>query len=98
VWYQARHQGLVDFNFADFLPQMVRYRRDAGPRMTDFLGWYPAEFQWQANGGGGYDYFIVKAPLDISEAIFKEKRSAVTLVERSGWWWLYRNDERAQAR
>jgi hypothetical protein len=65
--------------------------------MTDRLGWYPTEFQWEANGGARYDYFLVKAPVDISNEIFKEKRGAVELVTRSGWWWLYRNLERDPA-
>ena len=95
VWYQSRHLGIVDFNFADFFSQMARYRKDAGPRITDDLGWYPTEFQWSANGGDSYDYFIVKSRLDISSEIFKEKRGAVQLVIHSGPWWLYRNEERA---
>jgi hypothetical protein len=97
VWYQATRGGIVDFNFADFYSQMVRYKSTAGPRMTDGLGWYPTEFQWEANGGARYDYFLVKAPVDISNEIFKEKRGAVELVTRSGWWWLYRNLERDPA-
>jgi hypothetical protein len=91
AWYAATRQGIVDFNFADFISQMVRYRKDAGPRMTDLLGWYPTQFDWRANGGAQYDYFIVKARFDVSEAIFKEQRGSVELVTRSGWWWLYRN-------
>lgn len=95
AWYQAERRGVVDFNFADFFSQMARYRKDAPQRVTEILGWYPTEFQWKANGGAHYDYFIVKAPLDISNEIFKEKRSSVEFVGRSGWWWLYRNLERA---
>lgn len=97
VWYAATERGVVDFNFADFFSQMVRYKADAGPRMTDFLGWYPTEFAWQTHGGARYDYFIVKSSSDISEQIFKDKRGSVELVTHSGWWWLYRNLERAPA-
>ena len=32
AWYAATGHGIVDFNFADFISQMVRYRKDAGPR------------------------------------------------------------------
>ena len=87
---QAKGRGIVDFNFANFISQMVRYRR-CTTRMTDELGWDPAEFDWQANGGERYDYFIVRSRSDISEEIFKEQRDSVELVTRSGWWWLYRN-------
>lgn len=97
AWYAATRHGIVDFNFADFISQMVRYRKDAAPRMTDLLGWYPTQFDWRANGGEQYDYFIVKARFDVSDAIFKEQRGAVELVTRSGWWWLYRNLRRTSA-
>ncbi len=49
------------------------------------------------NGGASYDYFLVKASFDVSQEIFKERRGAVELVARSGWWWLYRNVEREAA-
>lgn len=94
AWYQATHRGIVDFNFADFYSQMARYKANAGPRMDENLAWYPTDFRWEANGGGSYDYFIVKSGFDISNEIFKEKRAMVQLVAHSGWWWLYRNNER----
>jgi hypothetical protein len=94
AWYQASRGGVVDFNFADFFPQPVRYRADAGPRIAEQLAWYPTAFDWQAHGGARYDYFLVKASFDISPEIFKERRNSVELVARSGWWWLYRNVER----
>jgi hypothetical protein len=94
AWYQAKHRGIVDFNFADFHSQMARYKSTAGPRIVEQLAWFPSAFLWGAHGGDKYDYFIVKANFDVSNEIFKEKRSAVRLVARSGWWWLYRNVER----
>lgn len=94
AWYAATGPGIVDFNFADFISQLVRYRKDAGARITDTLGWYPTEFDWNRDGGERYDYFMVKASADISPLIFKEHRDSVELVARSGWWWLYRNSAR----
>lgn len=97
AWYQAKHAGIVDFNFADFYSQMVRYKADAGPRIDETTTWYPDAFEWDRHGGERYDYFIVKANADISPQIFKHKREAVELVVRSEWWWLYRNKEKVQA-
>lgn len=94
AWYQARQSGIVDFNFADFYSQPARYKGDVGPRLNEMLGWYPTRFQWSEHGGAKYDYFIVKSNFDVSNEIFKEKRSSVELVTRNGWWWLYRNLER----
>jgi hypothetical protein len=94
AWYAATQRGISDFNFADFISQMVRYRKDAGPRITEDLAWYPTMLDWQRHGGDSYDYFIVKSPFDISGPIFKQRRGNVELVARSGWWWLYRNVRR----
>jgi hypothetical protein len=97
AWYQASRGGIVDFNFGDFFPQMVRYRAAAGPRMDEHLAWMPTDFDWNANGGARYDYFLVKASFDVSPEIFRARRGSVELVARSGWWWLYRNVERSAA-
>jgi hypothetical protein len=97
AWYQAKRAGVVDFNFADFYSQMVRYPADAGPRIDERVTWYPELLDWNANGGAKYDYFIVKANGDISPHIFKDKLAAVELVARSEWWWLYRNKEKSAA-
>jgi hypothetical protein len=91
AWYQATSGGVADFNFAEFHPQMVRYRAGAGPRISETGAWYPAAFEWDRNGGDRYDYFIVKSSFDASDAIFKDRRSSAELVTQSGWWWLYRN-------
>ena len=90
AWYQATHGGVVDFNFAEFHPQMVRYRPGVGPRISETGVWYPTAFEWDRSGGDRYDYFVVKSPVDASAAIFKGRRSSVELVTQSGWWWLYR--------
>lgn len=92
-WYQVTGRGVVDFNFGDFYVQPVRYRRDAGPRMNERLAWYPFAFRWDLNGGDKYDYFVIKSDVDVSVAIFKERRGSVELVAHEGWWWLYRNVE-----
>jgi hypothetical protein len=97
AWYQAKKHGIVDFNFAEFYSQMARYKPDAAPRISETATWYPQLFEWQANGGASYDYFLIKANADVSEHIFKDKRDAVQLVGRVDWWWLYRNNEKLAA-
>lgn len=97
AWYQARQAGVVDFNFGEFYSQMARYKPDAGPRISETTTWYPQLFDWNKEGGAGYDYFLVKANADVSEQIFKDKRGSVELVAREEWWWLYRNTERLAA-
>lgn len=94
AWYQTTHRGIVDFNFADFYSQTVRYRPDAGGRISENLAWEPRWFEWARDGGDAYDYFAVRSRVDISDDIFKDHRSAVELVAHSGAWWLYRNTAR----
>jgi hypothetical protein len=88
-WYQAERRGVVDFNFADF--QMVVQRRDTDrPRVKEGLELSPILFDWQANGGSTYDYFLVRAPADFGNVIFKEHAADVELLGKAGMWWLYR--------
>ena len=98
AWYQATKGGVVDFNFGDFYSQMVRYRPNTGARINETVAWYAPAFDWAANGGDGYGYFLIKANFDIAEAVFKERQGSVELVAQSGWWWLYRNVELRDAR
>jgi hypothetical protein len=92
-WYQAQKAGIVDFNFADF--RLVLRRADATEaRIDEQLAWSPQLFQWSAHGGSRYDYFLVKADVDVSPILFKDRLPSVSLVKRSGWWWLYANAER----
>jgi hypothetical protein len=93
AWYQATKGGVVDFNFAEFYSQMVRYRPNAGPRITETTTWYAAAFDWDSNGGDRYAYFLIKANFDVADVVFKERRGSVELVTQSGWWWLYRRVE-----
>lgn len=90
-WYQSQGRGVIDFNFGLFYGTMVIYKDDKRPAFNDTLTWLPMEFQWDANGGDNYDYFIVHANIDVSKAIFKGiSRKRVELIAQEGWWWLYR--------
>jgi hypothetical protein len=94
AWYQAVGGGIVDFNFAEFYSQMVRYRPSAGPRIAEQVAWYPLAFEWELHGGANYDYFLVKSSFDAGPLIFKDKAGNIELVTQQGWWWLYRNLDR----
>lgn len=89
-WYQAERRGVVDFNFGVFHTAVVRYKLDKRPTMANTLAWNPAKFDWQKTGGDDYDYFVIRSRTDVSAEIFKDKRSAVTLLRNEGWWWLYK--------
>lgn len=60
AWYQAERHGLVDFNFAWFPPQIVRYRPDQLPVASPGFEWHPERFDWQTYRGEEYRYFFVR--------------------------------------
>lgn len=93
-WYQAEHQGLVDFNFAWVPPQIVRYRVDQRPPVPMGLAWEPQTFDWQANGGALYRYFIVRhGPPDMSPT-FRGAPCMPRLLKASGTWRVYERVDR----
>lgn len=61
-WYAAEKRGLVDFNFAWFPPQIVRYRKEAAPEFIPSYEWRPDRFR-DLSDCNRYDYLVVrKAP------------------------------------
>jgi len=89
VWYQATKQGLVDFSFASFFPQVVRYKRDSLPPADPNFVWIPHTFHWDEHAPYQYTYFLVKHPLDVSQHLFPNNEAK--LITNSGDWWLYEN-------
>lgn len=94
VWYQAEQGGLVDFSFADFHGPLLRYRTPRKGRVREIISWYPLLFDWKADGGDRYRYFLVRAPFDPGAGVFKQDVDKVELVSRSGLWWLYEKAEK----
>lgn len=87
VWYQASKGGLVDFNFAYFFPQVVRFKPENIPPANDGFVWYPHTFEWNRLKASQYDYFLIKYNADISNEIFPE--NSVFLIRNIGDWYLY---------
>jgi hypothetical protein len=96
AWYQATHRGVVDFNFAEFFPQIVRYRKDAPPRIDEYVATDIGNFDWQRNGGDRYDYFLVKSNADMGASLFSGHTEHLKLIAHEASWWLYQNMDRAQ--
>lgn len=63
AWYQAERNGLVDFNFAWFPPQVVRWRPERASAVTPGFEWYPQRFDWTKHEGERYRYFFVHGTL-----------------------------------
>ena len=58
AWYQADSRGFVDFNFAWFPPQIVRFRPDRAPALKPGFEWKPERFDWQLHEGWRYRWFL----------------------------------------
>ena len=94
AWYQAERGGFVDFNFAVFLPQIVRYRPDTMPARFSREDWAqnPAGgFDWQRDGAAAYRYFFVRHRGPLPEAFFPSGPCRPVPVKSSGDWSLYEN-------
>jgi hypothetical protein len=89
VWYQAEKSGFVDFNFAWFPPQIVRFRAEHLPAVDKGLDWNPGDFNWKQNHGDDYRYFIVRHTEPIPKNLFDGAECPpVTLIE-SGTWTVF---------
>jgi len=96
AWYQATRGGIVDFNFAEFFPQIVHYKKGAPPHIAEYVATDIATFNWDAHGGARYDYFLVKSNADMTEALFPGHIDHLKVIVHDGSWWLYQNMDRAQ--
>jgi len=89
AWYQAEKQGLVDFNFAWFPPQIVRYRANRLPAVQPGFEWHPKRFDWVKHHGSDYRYFLVRSAKRLPEGLFNGADCAPELVEESGEWRVF---------
>lgn len=89
AWYQAEKQGLVDFNFAWFPPQIVRYRPDRLPGIQPGFEWHPERFNWVKNNGSDYRYFIARSKHPLPERLFEGADCPPQLMLTRGEWQVF---------
>jgi hypothetical protein len=87
LWYQAEYGGLVDFNFAWYPPQIVRYRQDALPAVRP--GWEFQTFNWTIHQGWRYRYFFVRHTMPLSAELLGNDSCQIALLRSAGSWSLY---------
>ena len=97
AWYSATKQGVVDMNFAVFPVALVRYKPMLPSPDSTVSEWHPETFRWDQWRGDLYRYFIVHAPVDLGYKLFGSAPCAVSLVTRSGNWWLYERDPHCES-
>ncbi len=88
-WYQVFKGGTVDFSFAAFFPQLIRYRASKRPPLPMQFEW-GAPFDYDAHAGERYELFVVKSSDFPGPELFAESGARIRLTQRRGDWWLYR--------
>jgi hypothetical protein len=89
AWYQAERHGFVDFNFAWFLPQIVRFKPDRLPAVTPGFFEETKQFDWKTNNGRLYRYFFVRNTQALPAGFFANDECDVVLVRKVDEWSLY---------
>jgi hypothetical protein len=89
AWYAAERQGFVDFSFAYFHPEMVRFNTATLPPVRDDLEWFPESFDWTRLQAWRYRYFFVRSRVPLAPRFFAPGQPR--LLARSGEWSLYEN-------
>ncbi len=83
--YQVRRGGLIAWSFANFYPQIVRYRKGTEPLLTSHstpltgIDW-PGMMQ--------YDYLLVRGP-DPRRWLFRDAPVEIPTERHVGEWWLF---------
>ncbi|WP_334190319.1 hypothetical protein [Noviherbaspirillum sp.] len=89
LWYQAEKSGFVDFNFAWFPPQIVRYQPQHLPMVEKGFEWYPEGLDWKKHGASNYRYFIVRHQGPLPKEIFKGADCPPVPTVTSGSWTVF---------
>lgn len=89
TWYQAEKQGLVDFNFAWFPPQIVRFRPDRLPAVRPLFEWNPETFDWKQHRGSDYRYFVIRHDKPVPATLFNGAQCAPKLLVSEGKWTVF---------
>jgi hypothetical protein len=87
TWYQSEKQGLVDFNFAWFPPQIVRFRPDKLPKIME--GLKGPGFTVQKYPLDPYRYVVVRHTAPLPVDLFKGADCQPQLIMNEGAWTLF---------
>jgi hypothetical protein len=89
AWYQAEHQGVVEFNFASYLNQVIIYRSNVSTKLPEF-GHKPHTFRWKENNSDRFHYIFIRHKNNLPSGIFADAGCTISKITESGPWSLYR--------
>jgi hypothetical protein len=88
LWYQAEKSGFVEYNFAHFEPQIVRFRSDAECSYCYATHFRPQVIDWSTVSIANYHYFFVRGAQEHVAAIQARSSCQFAIAANSGRWWL----------
>ncbi len=86
-YYLERKGGIIGWSFASNFPPVIRYRPGVNPGVWPIVTHDPRYFNWKQHSN--FDFFIIRAPVDMTTLIFGDGTSHVRFLRREGMWWLY---------
>lgn len=89
AWYQAERAGFVEFNFASYLPGVVRYRPGRLPPIKPGFEFHPELFDWGEHHGAEYRYFFVRHPEGAPSDLFSGATCTIRLLQSAGSWSVF---------
>lgn len=87
-WYGADKHGFVDFNFAAFPPQVVRFRPGQRPAVDAGIGWDPARYDWAAPEARLYRYVVLRGDDAFTAAMRRASPCRLDVAATAGPWTL----------
>lgn len=93
LWYQVHKKGFVDFNFAFFAQDIVRFRHgyDYPTTIAPPLD-ANIPIDWVKIHGDRYRYYIARHNQPLDESFFTNNRCKIRLIDISGHWSLYESN------
>jgi len=89
AWYQAEENGWVDFNFAWFSPQVIRYRLNRIPSIRPGFEWNPQYISF-IEDCKRYDLLFVRAASPPPADVFKNTPCPHIPYKAQGNWYVFR--------
>lgn len=87
AWYQADRGGFVDFNFAQFPPQVVRLRPETLAPVGEAQGWRPDAFDWRGWRADRYAYLFLRGD-DAARELIRGRLPCKPRETAAGAWLL----------
>lgn len=89
-WYQAEHKGLVDFSFAWYMPQPVRFKIGMQPKVKPIFTNRPWLLSELSDVGSRYDYFFVRSSGRPAKRLANRDECVIQHQTSAGKWHIYR--------